>query len=196
MDWCSWTLFVVSPVSFVNIFSGLREVMANLVAMAGLPGTGKSTLARALAHELGGAVLDKDVIRAALFPPKLIEYSSAQDDFCMDVLFQTARYLISHKKTDWVFVDGRPFSRASQIDLLAAQAASLGCPLRIVFCKCSDAAARERLSRQHMAGNRDYALHQRLQKEFEPVNLPHFVANTDQPLPQVIDAALAYLALP
>jgi predicted kinase len=44
--------------------------------MAGLPGTGKSTLARVLANDLGGVVLDKDVIRAALFPAALIEYSS------------------------------------------------------------------------------------------------------------------------
>ena len=38
-----------------------------IVIMAGLPGTGKSTLARALAQRLAGAVLDKDEIRAALF---------------------------------------------------------------------------------------------------------------------------------
>jgi predicted kinase len=170
--------------------------MPNLVAMAGLPGTGKSTLARALAHELGGVILDKDIIRAALFPPKLIEYSSLQDDFCMNVLFQTARYLISNKKTAWVFVDGRPFTRASQIDLLAAEAASLGCRLRIVFCTCSDAAARDRLSRQHIAANRDYALYQKLQKEFEPIKLPHFVANTDQPMPAAVAATLAYLKAP
>jgi predicted kinase len=167
--------------------------MPYLVAMAGLPGTGKSTVARALAHELGGVVLDKDVIRAALFPPKLIEYSSLQDDFCMSVLFQTARYLISNRKTPWVFVDGRPFTKTSQVDRLAAEAASLGCALRIVLCTCSDAAARDRLSRQHIAANRNYALYQNLQKEFEPIGLPHFVANTDQPFPAVVAATVAHL---
>ena len=40
-----------------------------IVIMAGLPGTGKSTLAQALAQRLPGAVLDKDAIRAALFEP-------------------------------------------------------------------------------------------------------------------------------
>jgi adenylylsulfate kinase len=38
-----------------------------LIAMAGLPGTGKSTLANALANALGAAVLNKDRVRAALF---------------------------------------------------------------------------------------------------------------------------------
>lgn len=169
-------------------------MMPNLVAMAGLPGSGKSTLARALARELGGVVLDKDVVRAALFPPKLIEYSSAQDDFCMSVLFQTARYLINNSKTEWIFVDGRPFARTSQVDQLAAEAAGLGCALKVILCTCSDAVAKERLSRQHIAANRDYALYKNLQKAFEPIRLPHFVAKTDQPLPEVVGATLAYLA--
>ena len=51
------------------------------VIVAGLPWARKSTPARALAQRLGGAVLDKDEIRAALFHPPLIEYSVAQDDF-------------------------------------------------------------------------------------------------------------------
>jgi predicted kinase len=161
--------------------------------MAGLPGTGKSTLARALANDLGGVLLDKDVIRAALFPPAMIEYSSAQDDFCMSVLFQTARYLVVEKKTAWLFVDGRPFGRASQINLLASEAAAMGCRLKIILCVCSDASAKDRLSRQHIAANRDYVLYQALQKKFEPISLPHFVANTDRPLPDVISATLAYL---
>jgi len=161
--------------------------------MAGLPGTGKSTLARVLANDLGGVVLDKDAIRAALFPPALIEYSSAQDDFCMSVLFQTARYVVAEKKTGWVFVDGRPFGQASQINLLASEAAAMGCTLKIILCVCSDASARDRLSQKHIAANRDYRLYQTLQKQFEPISLPHFVANTDGPVPDVISATLAYL---
>src|SRR5947209_2269421 len=51
-----------------------REYSTMLIAMAGLPGTGKSTLARQMARALSGVVLDKDVIRAALFPPALVEY--------------------------------------------------------------------------------------------------------------------------
>ena len=56
-----------------------------------LPGMGKSTLARALAHRLPGAVLDKDAIRAALFQPAHTEYSLAQDDFCQEIMLQNCR---------------------------------------------------------------------------------------------------------
>jgi predicted kinase len=172
--------------------------MPNIVAMAGLPATGKSTLAQALAKELGGVVLDKDVIRAALFPVPFIEYSSTQDDFCMSVLFQTARYLVTAKKTSRIFVDGRPFARKPQIDQLVAEVESFGYSLKIIFCTCSDATAKARLAEQqkHVAGNRNYLLYQKLQKEFEPIVLPHLVVDTDRPLAQVLAAAVAYLRAP
>ena len=66
-----------------------------IILMAGLPGTGKSTLARELAHRTDGAVLGKDEVRAALFAPEDIEYSVAQDDFVMDIMLQAATYLLN-----------------------------------------------------------------------------------------------------
>src|ERR1700733_2049988 len=53
-----------------------------IILMAGLPGTGKSTLARDLAACTSGLVLSKDEIRSALFRAAEIEYSIEQDDFC------------------------------------------------------------------------------------------------------------------
>lgn len=44
-----------------------------IVIMAGLPGTGKTTLARELAVRVGGRVLSKDEIRHTLFSAEDIE---------------------------------------------------------------------------------------------------------------------------
>ncbi|MGH3919724.1 MAG: AAA family ATPase [Pseudonocardiaceae bacterium] len=49
-----------------------------IVAMAGLPGVGTSTLAGALAPRLHAVVLDKDRIRAGLFPPSYVDYTADQ----------------------------------------------------------------------------------------------------------------------
>ena len=95
--------------------------------MAGLPGTGKSTLARALADRTGGAVLSKDEIRAALFPPADIEFSTEQDDFCMEVMLMTAERLLQKNPRRMVFLDGRPFSRRYQLEWVMAWAAQHGC---------------------------------------------------------------------
>lgn len=68
-----------------------------IIVMAGLPGTGKSTLARLLSQRLSAVVLDKDSVRAALFSSSDIEYSDAQDDFVVGVMLQVAEYHL--KKT-------------------------------------------------------------------------------------------------
>jgi predicted kinase len=65
-----------------------------LVVMMGLPGSGKSALARRIAPVLPAVILDKDAVRAALFPPAEIEYSLQQDDFCVEIMLQTAAYLL------------------------------------------------------------------------------------------------------
>ena len=80
-----------------------------IVLMAGLPGTGKSTLARELALRTSGRVLSKDDIRHAIFLSDEIEYWSRQDDFCMKQMLETAGFLLSRNRTRAIFLgrDGR-----------------------------------------------------------------------------------------
>src|SRR5437660_10233414 len=80
-----------------------------IVLMAGLPGTGKSTLARALAGRTSGRVLSKDEIRHAIFLPEEIEYSSRQDDYCLRLMLETAGYLLSQTPERLIFLDGVHF---------------------------------------------------------------------------------------
>ncbi|HKW75552.1 MAG TPA: AAA family ATPase, partial [Terriglobales bacterium] len=112
-----------------------------IVLMAGLPGTGKSTLAHELARRTSGRVLSKDEVRHALFLPIEIEYSTRQDDFCLQVMLETAGYLLSRVPTQKIFLDGRSFSRRYQIENVLAAAAFLHQPWRVLECICSNETA-------------------------------------------------------
>ena len=169
-----------------------------LIMMAGLAGSGKSTLSRALAQRCGGIVLDKDSIRAALFPPEHIEYSRDQDDFCQQLMLATAEYLLSRSPGLRIFLDGRPFSRRYQREQVAAAATRLRTPLAIIECVCSDATALLRLQRDaqnvaHLAANRNPNLYAQLKNEFEPLTEPRLTVDTDQPLAECVHQAEAYL---
>jgi predicted kinase len=168
--------------------------------MAGLPGSGKSTLARELAARTAGAVLGKDAIRTALFAPADIEYSREQDDFCQQVMLETAAYLIRGNPNRDIFLDGRPFSRLYQIEQAVGVAEALDQPWRILECVCTDESARRRIeqqsaSGQHPAQNRDYALYLRVKAQFDEITFPKTVINTDEPVQSCIEFALRALGI-
>jgi adenylylsulfate kinase len=167
-----------------------------LVAMAGLPGTGKSTLARRLAHLLPAVVVDKDRLRAALFPPDEIDYSARQDDLCFEAGLHAAAYLLKKGRT--VILDGRTFSKAYQVEHLRQFAGAVHARLEIIECCCTDEVAASRLARSqaahtHPAGNRGFALYQKLKAQAEPIRLPHLVVDTSQGVEQCVAHCLEHL---
>jgi predicted kinase len=166
-----------------------------IVVMAGLPGTGKSVLARELAARVSGSILSKDEIRHTLFEARDVEYSREQDDFCMEVMLQTAAYILSRHPDRIVFLDGRTFSRREQLQRVVNYADGLSQPWRILECVCSEATAKARLESQkdHPAENRDFELHRRVRERFEKIDFRKTLLDTDQPLDVCVQRALLAL---
>jgi adenylylsulfate kinase len=166
-----------------------------LIAMAGLPGTGKSTLAAHLAERLGAVVLDKDRVRAALFPPAVLDYSDVQDEITMAAIYKAATAILRADPRRAVILDGRTFLRAGQLRPLL----ELGERLFLIECLCDDAVACERLEKdlaegRHPAGNRTFELYQSLKASAEPIPIPHLVLDTGKtPLEECVRRCLEYV---
>jgi adenylylsulfate kinase len=165
-----------------------------LVVFAGLPGSGKSTLSSVLAAEIGAVVLDKDRVRAALFPSEAIEYSTRQDDFCVALMLQTARYLFERDAARTVILDGRPFTQRYQVEQVMDFCRLGGFLLRIVECTCPPEVAEERLQQAHLALNRGVTLYREMRAQAEPISQAHLVVDTTQPLERCIERCREYLA--
>jgi predicted kinase len=172
-----------------------------LVALAGLPGTGKSALARVLSSRLGAPLLDKDRVRAALFAPHEIEHSRAQDDLVIECLYRAAGFH-GARGAAVVVVDGRTFSRRDQLSELRAAAARLGAELVLVECTAAPEVARARLERDRAAGSHPAAdrgpeLYERLRGAAEPIESPTLRLSTDEASPEELaERVLALLAAP
>ena len=187
------------PQSVRDMNQSLPKGVLVIVIMAGLPGTGKSTLARALARRLPGAVLDKDPIRASLFQPAYVEYSQSQDDFCQEIMLQTAAYLLSKHAELKVLLDGRPFSRRYQRSRVFDFCSQLGTTWATLECVCSEATALGRIAEavaanNHLAANRTPELYREIRKAWEPIDQPKLVIDTDDSLETCVDRAARYLA--
>jgi predicted kinase len=170
-----------------------------IVIMAGLPGTGKTTLAHALALRTEGVVLNKDEIRAELFPAAEVEYSTAQDDFCMSVLLDAAAYLLTKNPARTVFVDGRPFSKTRQLEQVIMAAEQLGQSWKILECTCGAETARMRLEDKtvaHPAANRDYHLYLKMKSDWQEILLPKVVIDTDRALARCVEEAIRVIEKP
>jgi len=148
-----------------------------------------------LAARLSGTVLSKDSIRHALFAPHNVEYTTAQDDFVMEVMLQAAAWVFRSHPEHYLFMDGRPFSRTYQIDRVASFASEHKQPCVILECTCSDDTAKARLETQtlsgeHPAANRIFQLYLDIKARFEPITRTKFVIDTDRPFEECIQQAL------
>jgi predicted kinase len=169
--------------------------MTTWVILAGLPGTGKSTLARALVERVGGAILDKDRVREALFPGALTDYTREQDDLCMRAIVEAAGYLAG--RVGFVFVDGRTFSRREQIDEVVSAAERAGARWRILHVVCADAVAEARLSPSggdNPARNRNVVLYREIKARFEVIGLPHLLVDTTAGIELILIGATEFVS--
>ena len=165
--------------------------------MAGLPGSGKTTLARALAGAVGGVVISKDDVRAALFPGELTDYSAEQDDLCMkrsstprNILLLTVAYRLCSSMAG-------PSRAHTRLNKSFVPREECGAGWKILHLTVPDEVARARLqdaeAAGHLAKNRDFKLYLEVKARSEPITRPKLDVDTSQPLEDCVQKCKAYL---
>ncbi len=175
--------------------------LAVILAMAGLPGSGKSTIAQALAQLLPALVVSKDEIRMRLFSAEEIDYSQVQDAVCFEEMLRLTEESLTRQPGQWVILDGRTFARAADLQQVNNIAKRLREPYFVIHCVCSDDEARRRIEAdvqagKHPAANRNYELYLEIKARQESLPFAALRLNTDLDLGTCLSLCLRYLARP
>jgi len=145
-----------------------------LILICGLPGTGKSTLAKHLSSELGGKVLRTDLIRREIFKNSTLkevlksdnpmqydlerifdrqesipeEYQQMiwkQKEMVYDELLRRVEALLKKKRN--VILDGTFYRRETRYRIYTT-AEKLGIPVYLIECRCTEEAIKDRLAKR------------------------------------------------
>ena len=163
-----------------------------VIVLAGLPGAGKSTLARALASRLGTArVLDKDMVRDALFGP--CDGSATESQVSVSAMFDAARYHLGRGRT--VIFDGMTFWRPQYLGAVARMAVDENASVAVIVCDVPLEVAIDRVQHDagHVAANRNADLVRRVAAEMEEPDGDYLTVDTTAALDDCVALALAYV---
>lgn len=143
-----------------------------VVAVCGLPGAGKTTVAERIADRLGGAVVRTDVIRKALFDDP--QYTDAETAAVYDELLSRARDRAADGSSvvlDATFADGRFREDAREA------AAAVAADFDLVEVTCDEAVVRRRIERRDGVSDADFEVHRRFRRLFDPLTADRVVVD-------------------
>lgn len=139
--------------------------MVELTIIAGLPGTGKTHLARRLESETSAVRLSRDEIRARMFDPP--DYSAEEKAAAFEEMLRLAGEHLRMGRD--VILEGMPFSRRPERDAARSLAEEVGAEFELICCVCPDEVALRRIARgTHPSADRDSALYHEVKARFEP----------------------------
>lgn len=163
-----------------------------LILVCGLPGTGKSTLAKNLAKKINATVLRTDVIRKELFNRP--RYTEEEKKLIYDILFLIAKYLLQNKNN--VIVDGTFYKKKIR-EKIYSIGEKTGSDLHIIECTSPEDVIIERMKRRDKRGKNlsdaDFQVYKRIKDEFEPITRRHITIDTTRSVRKTLNLAIRTL---
>jgi len=177
-----------------RVLTGSQETTAKpvLLLLSGLPGTGKSFLARRLAEALPFVIIESDVVRKILFPQPL--YTAQESRW----VHRTCHALMAKllKRGVRVIYDATNLIEYHR-ELVYRIAQKAGARLVVVKTVASEEVVRERLrARQEEArelSDADWRVYRRMASRQEQVSHPHLVIDTSEDLEEAVAKVLRFI---
>ncbi|MCI0158552.1 ATP-binding protein [Leifsonia shinshuensis] len=164
-----------------------------LVVTAGLPGSGKSTIAEIVAGRLGATAISVDPIEAAILKAGIDA----------DQPTGLAAYLVAERMAEQVLVSGHSVivDAVNAVEPARLQwrdlAERCGVKLRVIETVCADEALHNERLANRTGLTAGYAVEQSIEDYAEwkgaAATLPRVTLDTSRPLGENVDAALAFL---
>lgn len=145
-----------------------------IVIICGLPGTGKTTIAKKLALIIDAVVLSTDKIRKELIPNPT--YQRKERELIFDVMVLLAKYLHSSDKSCILDATFNKESSRNQVknDLKVSENQFF-----VVECTCPEKIILSRLeNRKDDYSDADIFVYQQMKKIYEPITSKHITIDT------------------
>jgi predicted kinase len=163
-----------------------------LILISGLPGSGKTTLARAFSAKTGIRHLNSDLLRRELH--LMGHYNSKDKEKVYATLLEQTKTALLNAQH--VVVDST-FYKESIRTPFRLLAADCRVPMRWVEVCAQESTIRERLKTPRPDSEADYAVYEKIKNAEEPLPEPHLTLWSDaMPLQTMVDAILNYTTLP
>lgn len=160
-----------------------------LIIVCGLPGTGKTTLAAALAEKLGAGHISSDVTRKRMFSRPT--YSEDEKEAVYKRMAEEAANALSEGRDA---IADATFYRASERARFRRIAESAGTKAFVIVCYLPEAEVKRRLvGRRGGPSDADFGVYLKVRETFEPVAGSHLEADMSVPLEGNVKRAMEFV---
>lgn len=164
-----------------------------LVMFAGLPGTGKSTLALTLGKSLGWPVIDKDILNAVLLEANLAQ--SQAGPLAYELVLRLTRTLLVEQHQSMILdTAGRQPFIFERARLIAQEATA---PLKVIHCTAPRAVRQARLAARISGPSQltsDQITLEQEQAWYAHLPEQRLILNTDQNMQQSLTEMLLFMS--
>ena len=145
-----------------------------IIIICGLPGVGKTTVAKGLAPLINAVILATDKIRKELFSKPM--YGQRERRLIYDVMILMAKYL---DKAGINCILDATFTRERSRREIKKKLGLASKDIHIIECICPEDIVLSRLrQRKHDYSDADFSVYRKMKRIYEPVKVEHMTVDT------------------